>query len=202
MLVFQRSLTAAKSRLAPVLTSAERSALVRASLERVAMRVGRERCLVLAEDASVGSLAHDLNLEVIEQADCDLNSALRAASDALAGDLLVVPADLPLFELPDTPEGVGAVAPDHHLTGTSALWLPDPHDGFSFSFGPGSLLTHLAALRHHYGDARLMGNRFLLDIDTAEDLVLAATLCDLDPALRWPREIDHLLSPAADRKAR
>jgi 2-phospho-L-lactate guanylyltransferase (CobY/MobA/RfbA family) len=198
--VFQRAVSEAKSRLGTLLAAPQRALFVQACLRSIAVAAAPLSTVVLAEDTSVEAIARDLGLPTLSQTDPDVNVALAAALSELAGrssgGVLVVPADLPFFRVPTDLGPVGAVAPDHHLLGTTALWLPEPTRGFAFAFGPKSLQAHLASLRATYGTARLLGNRFLLDLDTTEDLELAHALVALDPELTWPNELNELLAPA------
>lgn len=186
VIIVQRSLEQAKSRLANALDHDERAAFVRACISRIASAAQPASVLVIAEDPSVEVLAADLGLAIECQGDRELNAAITETVAGLDGRVLVVPADLPFFTLPSHLTDVGAVAPDHHLTGTVALWLPEPAATFPFAFGPDSLRHHVRALRGRYGRVHFIGTRFLLDIDTDDDLELARTLTALDPALRWP----------------
>ncbi|ACU53544.1 protein of unknown function DUF121 [Acidimicrobium ferrooxidans DSM 10331] len=186
VVVIQRSLERAKSRLADTLSRDERRAFVRACVTHIASASQPASVLVLAEDPSVEELAADLGLAIEHQRGRELNAAIGETVAGLDGRVLVVPADLPFFALPTDLGDVGAVAPDHHLTGTVALWLPEPAAAFPFAFGPDSLRRHMSALRERYGRVQLLGTRFLLDIDTDDDLDLARTLTALDPALHWP----------------
>lgn len=196
VLVFQRSTSVAKSRLSARLSPSERTLLVRACLERIRMASAPLPVVALVEDATAGMLAKGADLETLAQARADLNAALADAVAHLAArgarGVLVVPADLPFFALPPGLDERAAVAADHHLTGTTALWLPDPARGFDFRFGEGSLLLHIAEARRRYGAVRLLGNRFLLDLDTTDDLDLANTLVELDPELAWPEGLARI----------
>jgi len=170
-----------KSRLAPRLSTGERSELMLGLLERVVggleqSRVVHRIALVTPERAVARQL------DIVQLPDRNgLNPSLRGAVDwALdlgAQSLLIVPADLSLLTPDDVRSLVEAsggtsgvtIAPTHD-GGTGALLLTPP-DAISPSFGVRSFRRHL-----HLAAASGMAVRqvsrqgFLYDVDTVEDL--------------------------------
>jgi 2-phospho-L-lactate guanylyltransferase len=184
-----RALEGAKSRLGDVLDAEERRDLVVELLERTIRAAGAtpgiDEVVVISPDPAALVLAADAGARPLRQAGSGLNGALdEARADAIArgvGALLVLPGDLPritphaLAELVAAAAGstpVVVVAPDRHGRGTNALLLAPP-DAVGFAFGGDSRTAHAAL-------ARAAGARYVevegplsLDVDTAEDLLIA-----------------------------
>lgn len=186
-----KALADSKSRLAAVLSPAERAALTLDTLRAVLDALdlpGIAARLVVSPDPAVLDAAQASGATGLLQrctppdAADGLNGALEearvAALAAGAGALLIVLGDLPLLgrgnveallELADMPRVV-VLAPDRRESGTNAL-LVRPANALPFAFGPGSLARHqaLAAARGlriaHY---RAPGAA--LDLDTPDDL--------------------------------
>lgn len=104
-----------------------------------------------------------------------LNEELEAARTALAADVLIVHADLPVVSGADISEllGVaarlgGALAPDRHRTGTNALALRRDLP-FALHFGRDSCALHAAQLP---AGAMVERPGLALDIDTPDDLLM------------------------------
>jgi 2-phospho-L-lactate guanylyltransferase len=177
-----------KSRLAGVLDSAERSALVEAMLGRVidaaqAARnvaqiglLGAPRSALSEGIALLGDPGGGLNAAVA--------SALAEISSTAAKRVIFIHGDLPLVTAQDlellaaAPAGEVAIAPDRHGTGTNAISLPLPEaKGFSFAFGPDSFARHNAeAARLGLGIEEIHSPGLARDIDEPGDLGDAAAL--------------------------
>jgi 2-phospho-L-lactate guanylyltransferase len=176
----------AKSRLAGVLSGAERRALsaylLRHVLAAVIAAVGAAHTVVVSRDSTVLALARRLRARPLrERGAGDLNRALGqgAAHAARSGAdaVLLVFGDLPLLQPRELAAMVAATrrtrhvvaAPDRAGTGTNAL-LVAPPDAISFRFGTRSLARHRrAALRRRCGwrVARAPGLEF--DVDRPTD---------------------------------
>ena len=199
-----KGLTAAKGRLAPLLTPAERGALAAALLADVLAALGAaplvERVLVVSPDPDALALAEAWGATPLAEPipaehgalrqsgeESGLNAALdHAALVAAAGGaaaLLALPADLPLV----SPSDVAAVA-EALPSGPSAALAPTPDGGtgallrqpplaIPARFGAASLRAHLQAAAERGVSARLVWRRNLsLDVDHPADLERLATL--------------------------
>lgn len=186
-----KSLGAAKSRLAEVLTPGERATLARDLLRRtvavaracpllanvivvsadpVARQVAEEQGALTLPDPPPGVLARD-----------PLNAAIMAGRDRAvargARAILVLPADLPLLTAPTLTafiERAGdasvAIAPDWSGTGTNALLLRPPR-AIEPAFGLDSYSYHRAAARARGFDAvTAVLPALARDLDTPDDL--------------------------------
>ncbi len=113
----------------------------------------------------------------------DLNSALRQAMAAIlangAGSVLVIPTDLPMLTVEDlrllaeyVPEENGILlVPDHHMTGTNALFFSWP-DLMPTAFGMNSCALHCAlAEERNLKQVIYLNTHIQHDLDTPEDLV-------------------------------
>lgn len=179
----------AKSRLGEVLDAEERRDLVIALLERtLAATIAASRIaetIVVTPDDEVASIAQSAGARAIRQTDRGLNHGLdearKAAVDAGATALLVLPADLPgvspaavdalLATLDDANTPLVAIVPDRHGRGTNSLLLAPP-GVIDFAFGGDSRVAH-----RHAADAAAtrvveLDGPLSLDIDTPEDLLL------------------------------
>jgi 2-phospho-L-lactate guanylyltransferase len=195
-----KSLAAAKSRLAPSLSPAERASLALRLFEGVLAAIARtpaiDRCLVVSPDETVRDhaaragaeaiaepMAHATSSASADQHNNALEFARRIAIERWSpAALLVVAADLPyltsgeLARLIDrgTEENTVVLGADRTETGTNALFLRPPN-ALPFRFGPNSLAAHRA-------EALLRGVSFLVertdgiawDVDEPRDLELLA----------------------------
>jgi 2-phospho-L-lactate guanylyltransferase len=193
-----KGLTAAKGRLAPLLTTAERGALAAALLADVlaALRIAPEiqRVLVVSPDPEALALAETWGATPLAEPpattlpglrppgdDTSLNLALdHAATVAAAGGaagLLALPADLPLVSPADVAAVCAALPAAPYVAlapttdgGTGAL-LRQPPLAIPARFGAASLRAHLQAAAAHGVAARLVWRRNLsLDVDHPADL--------------------------------
>ncbi len=187
-----KALTAAKTRLAAVLTPPERAALTVRVLRNVLAALDQPEItarVVISPDETVLDEARAAGAVALRQRDGGLNEGLeqaRAWALAAGADaILVVLGDLPLLaqedvaallDLAEYPRSV-VFAPDRHGAGTNALLLR-PADAFPYAFGEGSLARHRAAAAAHG-----LVPRFYDAAGTALDLDTPADLAALDALL-------------------
>lgn len=193
IIVPHRGLEAAKTRLAPSLSPADREALARQLLERV-LSVAREAyddVVVITPSRELASVVEPSGARVVVQRGMGLNEGLEQARfDALVDDidtLVVLHGDLPNLSAPDVealvaalpPDGPGvAIAPDRAGTGTNGLVLRPP-GVMNFRFGPGSFGAHLAeAERAEVPLVAVNRAGLAFDLDTPEDLARWLNLGD------------------------
>ncbi len=187
------TLEGAKSRLGEVLDAEERRDLAVRLLRRTvaaATAAGRvDETIVVTPDAQARDIALEAGARPLRQRDQGLNRGLREArSDAVAGGagaIVVLPIDLPLVSAgavaallaplaePDRP--VVALVPDRHGRGTNAL-LVAPPDAIDFAFGGDSRAAHAACARAAGARYVELDGPLALDLDTAEDVLLAEEL--------------------------
>lgn len=162
------------TRLAPLLTAAERAALMRRlaihTLDTI--RQAGIRAIVISGDPEVATWGTDHADSVItESRSGGLNAAARTGIAAIDGPWIVVHADLPALSARDVINSVhyarrGFVLAPSHDGGTSLVG--GTGDPFPFSYGPGSFRRHLSATR---GRATiLIRPGFALDLDRPWDL--------------------------------
>jgi 2-phospho-L-lactate guanylyltransferase len=182
-----KPLASAKSRLAPVLNTRQRSALALSMLEHTLDTLSGwdalAGTLLVSADPQVWKFAAKWEIVVCQEPDVPgLNESLaRATIEASrrgARSILVVAGDLPLLDRPslsnmltigDQAERV-VIAPDRSHTGTNAL-LSSPVDVIQYCFGPGSFHKHIQeAHRAHTPVFNFFCENLALDIDLPEDL--------------------------------
>jgi 2-phospho-L-lactate/phosphoenolpyruvate guanylyltransferase len=184
IIVPHRGLEAAKTRLAPVLDSGERTELAR-KLLRLVLSVAREVCadvVVISPAAALEPIVTAGGARLTVQRGLGLNQGLAQARDAAMADgielLGVLHGDLPNLTADDVraliaavpaPTGV-AIAPDRAGSGTNGLALRPP-DVIGFSFGIGSHDAHRRA-SEAAGVPLVVVERpgLAFDLDTPEDL--------------------------------
>jgi 2-phospho-L-lactate guanylyltransferase len=186
-LVPVKSLSAGKSRLAPVLPTKEREALSVRMLQKVLDALLHSRRFdwigVVTNDRQVEALARDRNAHTIrEEGQISENHSVAYASriclEMGAESLLVIHADLPLVTAAEieTLAAMGGggpkvvLCPSKEGTGTNALYRTPP-EIIPACFGPRSFSRHLAeaeARQIPWERCSLPG--ITLDIDTPEDL--------------------------------
>jgi 2-phospho-L-lactate guanylyltransferase len=200
-LVPLKALAEAKGRLAPAVGPLQRRLLVIAMFEDVIAALQAVPALaapvVVSPDREVWRRADAMGCRVVEEppGPGDLNGALAAAAAAGDGEaLLVVAADLPLASAAGLERVLAAagapvaVVPSADGGGTNVLAWRDPAT-FAPSFGADSAARHLAVP----GAVRVDDPELSLDVDTVEDLRLAAGR--LDPSsvtARRLRDLDML----------
>jgi 2-phospho-L-lactate guanylyltransferase len=186
IIVPHRGLEAAKTRLAPTLSPAQRMTLARTLLERVldvACRVSDD-VIVISPSLALAEVVDPSGAQLIVQRGMGLNAGLdQARFDAVMegiGTLVVIHGDLPnvrpadiealLSALPGNDDPGVAIAPDRAGTGTTALVLRPP-EIISFRFGTGSFAAHLEEVERA-GVPLVAVNRAGLsfDLDTPADL--------------------------------
>lgn len=157
IIIPHRGLEASKTRLAPVLSPEERTALA-ARLLRAVLAVAREATedvVVISPSAALEVLVHDAGARLSVQRGLGLNAGLdQARREALADGievLLVLHGDLPNLQTAEihallaacpVPRGA-SIAPDRAGIGTNGLCLRPP-DLIGFAFGAGSFARHSA----------------------------------------------------------
>lgn len=193
----------AKSRLAPVLSPADRARLSRAFLEHTldaAQAASSVAQIVLvSRDAEALALARERGLIALSEEGRGLNRALaqatRWSARQGAGALLILPTDLPLLE-PEDIEALWAlaleeptvvIAPSRRGGGTNAL-LVRPPGLLTYRFGPRSFGAHCLQARAEGVPLFVVRSPHLaLDVDRPEDLAEARlrlsgqALCRLAP---------------------
>lgn len=182
-----------KSRLSPVLSQDERTALNQNmlvnSLKTLASVEEIDTILVVSRDPAVLTIARDYGARtVLEDGNPELNTALRRAAMVakayLANEIMVIPADLPLLKKEDLefvlkyagkpPEII--IAPDRRHDGTNALYI-NPAGLIQFSYGPGSFERHLSLAKKVDARVEIIELPSLgLDLDLPEDLELLKTI--------------------------
>ncbi|MEX1140904.1 MAG: 2-phospho-L-lactate guanylyltransferase [Thermoleophilaceae bacterium] len=196
-----KSFGAAKQRLAGLLGSGARQALVQAMFQDVLAALRRvpelEAIAVVTSNATVERAARGGNVTVL----ADLHEAshsqaaligVRHAVERGFDRALLVPGDTPLLDPGEVADmltradrdGVGlVVAADRHGTGTNALLLAPP-EAIEPSFGPGSRDRHRALAEAAGVSCRVEDVPSLaLDVDTPDDLEAVAAL--LGNERRW-----------------
>ena len=181
--------SSAKSRLASVLSDAERAGLSREFLNHVlgvlAQMPAIAQILVVSRDPAALEVARATGVQsVAENGSHGLNAAVthatRVARDARANAVLILPTDLPFLSTSDVAQLVSddeagpvmAIAPDRHEQGTNALFVRPP-GLLPYAFGEGSFARHLALAAHaqiRVRVCRLPGAA--LDIDMPEDWLI------------------------------
>jgi 2-phospho-L-lactate/phosphoenolpyruvate guanylyltransferase len=184
VIVPHRGLDVAKTRLAPVLSAAERGELAAHLLQRV-LRIVRgavDDVVVISPSPALGEMVEEAGARLLVQRGLGLNEGLEQARRAAIADgietLAVLHGDLPELEPGDvaaliadvpTPRGV-AIAPDRAGMGTNGLALR-PADAIPFRFGLGSRMAHEAAAREANVPLAVVERPGLaFDLDTPEDL--------------------------------
>ncbi|MEM7117690.1 MAG: 2-phospho-L-lactate guanylyltransferase [Chloroflexota bacterium] len=185
-----KQLAQSKSRLAAVLSEAERARLVLQLLQRELDVLGQAACIdqtvVVSSDAAVLALAQAAGANVIpEVASEGINRAVQKAVGLAVQEgitaVLILPVDLPFLQLSDIEQIIDhaktkqvgktnmVICPDGHGTGTNALCLPPLFD-FAFQYGEQSFQKHIAQARQHQLiPVVLQIPRLMFDLDTIDD---------------------------------
>jgi 2-phospho-L-lactate guanylyltransferase len=153
-----KTLSEAKSRLASVLSPADRRALALAMLDYVLTALAQshtiDHIIVTASDGAAQALVTSRNITLISDIGTNLNHSLQLAIAQVppATSILIIHADLPLVEADDIDEFVnsmpsgGIALAGSHDGGTTALAC-DAVTRMHWSFGAGSLQRHMAAAK-------------------------------------------------------
>ncbi|CAN0500542.1 unnamed protein product [Laminaria digitata] len=178
-----KGLASGKSRLAELLSPAERLALNRRLAERtldVALECARTAkavvdIYIVSPDDSVADIIQSRPAIFLRQSASGLNAGLAEAVDCLpARRTIFLAADLPNLRAEDIDEllcvqGIG-IAPDQRQRGTNALSVPQP-GALPFGFGADSMQRHIASARNSGLPLRLIQRPGLaFDLDTKDDL--------------------------------
>jgi 2-phospho-L-lactate guanylyltransferase len=177
----------AKSRLATVLTAAERKHLAAELLERTVRLLLSVReirgVLVISRDTEVLALVREWGAQAIQESGMpELNSALRRATQALntwnAEAVLVVPEDIPLLAEEDVRQVLSlareansvVIVPDRREEGTNLLFMRPP-GLIPYGFGEHSFAEHQRLARVANAAVSIYrSERAALDLDTPDDL--------------------------------
>lgn len=153
-----KTLEEAKSRLASVLSPADRRALALAMLDDVLTALAKshtvETIIVTASDGAAHALAGSRNIYCMHDTGANLNHSIQLVVEQLGytTPILVMHADLPLVEADDIDDFVnrmpsgGVALAGSHDGGTTAIAC-DAVDRMHWSFGEGSLQRHMAAAK-------------------------------------------------------
>jgi 2-phospho-L-lactate guanylyltransferase len=176
--------TAAKQRLAGVLSGAQRRALALAMLEDVLASLSRVAGLagivVVTLDPAAAAIARRSGARIWSDGAGDGHTgAVAAAARRLQAeqlDMLALPGDVPLVEPGDIQEIIGAapfaIVPARDEQGSNAV-LCAPPGIVPLRFGENSFFPHLDAARSRGIAPKVLRlPRIALDIDTPDDLAL------------------------------
>jgi 2-phospho-L-lactate guanylyltransferase len=189
ILVPLKRLDAAKSRLAPALSVAERRRLMAAMLTHVvgtALSADAGRVVLASSDPAAPALAARLGVACVTDGGLAWNEGLlhaRAQLPGPAGAVLYLAGDLPLVDVADIAALTAAgddstvVIGRAHDGGTNALWVC-PAVALEPAFGtPGSAAVHAARAGERGLEAVVIDRPGLArDVDTPADLALARRL--------------------------
>ena len=190
-----RAFEGAKSRRGAVLDAEERRDLVERLLQRTVAAAratpGVTEVLVVSPDPEVLAVASAAGAVPLLQLSRGLNPALQEARAAIRADrILVVPGDIPAVTAGDLAAVIAAgdaagapgviLAPDRHGRGTNALLLAPP-DVIDPAFGGDSRAAHAWLASSADAAYAEVSGVLSLDIDTADDLLLAEALL-----IGWP----------------
>jgi len=182
-----KPLKRAKSRLADVLSPAERvelaEKLLRHTLATVQMVPEITGVLVISRDNKALALAREAGAHTVQESGMpELNNALMRATQVVnawrGGAVLILPADLPLLIPGDLRDIVRlgveepsiVIAPDSKRDGTNALFVR-PAGLIPYAYGPGSFRRHLDMANSTPARVQLYeSERLMLDIDVPADL--------------------------------
>jgi 2-phospho-L-lactate guanylyltransferase len=189
VLIPLKRLDAAKTRLAPALTSAERGRLMAGMLARVAraaVRAGAGRVALASCDPAAPELARALGVGCVSDGGLPWNEGLVHARSQLhrpAAAVLYLAGDLPLVDAADVSALVEAggeatvVIGRAHDGGTNALWVC-PATALAPAFGAAGSASVHAGRAHAHGLAAVTVDRpgIAYDVDTPADLAAVRRL--------------------------
>lgn len=176
-----RSFDDAKTRLAGVLSPADRRRLAEAMAERVVRAAHELPVHVVSDDASVARWAVSLGAAALSPEVAGLNASVTAAIATLRAELdaaqriIVAHADLPIAADLRIVTGPGvAIAPDAAHDGSNVLSIP-AHADFTFRYGPGSFRAHCDEAAARGLELTVVDDASLaLDVDDPADLAALA----------------------------
>jgi 2-phospho-L-lactate/phosphoenolpyruvate guanylyltransferase len=189
VLIPLKRLDAAKTRLAPALTSVERSRLMAGMLARVAraaVRAGAGRVALASSDPAAPALARRLGVECVSDGGLPWNEGLvhaRSLLDRPAAAVLYLAGDLPLVDAADVTalveaggEGTAVIGRARD-GGTNALWVC-PAAALVPAFGTAGSASVHADRAHEHGLAAVTLDRPAIahDVDTPADLAAVRRL--------------------------
>lgn len=182
-----------KSRLAGMLTEAQRTRLNRYLLEHTLTVLKKipeiEDTLVVSRDPAALALTRQLGGRTVQEDGApQFNTALKRATVVAkahgAHAVLVVPADIPLITPAEIKtllkRGRGqpcvVIAPDRRKDGTNCLFV-NPAGLIEYGYGPGSFERHSQRSREAGAQLTIVDSEILgLDLDLPEDLELLGGL--------------------------
>ncbi|HUN09858.1 MAG TPA: 2-phospho-L-lactate guanylyltransferase [Aggregatilineales bacterium] len=182
-----KPLNRSKTRLAPVLSPAERQKLAesmfRHVLETVRMTHNILGTLVISRDSRALAIARDYGARTVQESGApELNGALTRATQVLVRwhvrAILVLPADLPLIAPDDLASIVRmgdadrsvVLATDQQGDGTNAMFMRPP-GLIPYAYGIGSFERHYQMAVEAGADVQVYrSDRMMLDVDLPSDL--------------------------------
>lgn len=182
-----KPLNRSKTRLAPVLSPAERQRLAesmfRHVLETVRMTHNILGTLVISRDSRALAIARDYGARTVQESGApELNGALTRATQVLVRwhvrAILVLPADLPLIAPDDLASIVRmgdadrsvVLATDQQGDGTNAMFMRPP-GLIPYAYGIGSFERHYQMAVEAGADVQVYrSDRMMLDVDLPSDL--------------------------------
>lgn len=178
-----------KSRLSPVLSEDERTALNHQLLTNTLRTLSCvnyiDMIMVVSRDPAALTLARDFGARtVLENGNPELNTALRRAAMVAktqkANEILIIPADLPLITVDEIERFLSRagnppeilICPDRRRDGTNMLYI-NPAGLIHFHYGSGSFQKHMAEAQKSEARIEVVVSEALgLDLDVPEDLDL------------------------------
>ena len=193
-----KPLSQSKTRLAPILSQAERATLTQHLLEHtieVLQAVPQiDQILVVSRDETVLNTARRYHtLTFTERAPFELKTAVTQATKyatlQAVDSILIIPADLPFlqaYEIQNILDKVSSsesciICPDEKQNGTNAFMLP-PSTNFKFQYGPNSYQKHLdEAKRLNLAIQTITTPGISFDLDTEADWYIYQQTLGVNP---------------------
>jgi 2-phospho-L-lactate guanylyltransferase len=176
VLIPVKAFHAAKARLAPTVTPADRAALARWMAGRVIDAVRPLPTFVACDDDAVAEWAESMGATVLWGPDLGLNGAVDAGVETIAGkgfdDVIISHGDLPIpRSLPALARpGAVVIVPDRRIDGTNVLVRPCSIT-LPASYGRASFRNHLdRAIASGRQVTVRYDTELSLDLDTTADL--------------------------------
>ena len=173
-----RSFNDAKTRLAGVLTEADRRRLAQAMAERVVHAAHDLPVHIVSDDAGVARWATRVGAQPLAPGVSGLNQSVAAAVEqignapAVPARIIIAHADLPIADDLRVVTGSGvAIAPDSARDGSNVLSLPTGTP-FTFRYGPSSFAAHREEAEQRGLPFTVIDDPSLaLDVDEPADLI-------------------------------